>query len=211
MINTKDMIYVHRVMRNALLVAPNLIAAAQDTDQTSRLATFRYLDSVCQFIASHHHAEDVVLWDVLKQRAPAQAALIEQGQAQHHALDDELLKTFDLLKKFKDGEDVSDPLINSFDRIRGIVLPHLDFEEKEVLPIISAHIQIEEWAQMPGQTWRRLQGDAVLMIVGLVHEQFDDEFRALMQEHMPEELRHAWVTEGQALFDKTMRTVSELA
>lgn len=64
---------------------------------------------------------------------------------------------------------------------------------------------------MPGQTWRRLQGDAVLMIVGLVHEQFDDEFRALMQEHMPEELRQAWATEGQAMFDKTMYTVTELA
>ena len=211
MVNTKDMIYVHRVMRNALLVAPNLIAAAQNTDQASRLAVFRYLDSVCQFIHSHHHAEDVVLWDVLMQRAPTQATLIEHGQVQHQKLDDELPTTFDLLNKFKDGEDVTDPLINSFDRIRGIVLPHLDFEEKEVLPIISAHIQIEEWAQMPGQTWRRLQGDAVLMIVGLVHEQFDDEFRALMQEHMPEALRHAWVTEGQALFDKTMRTVTELA
>lgn len=51
----------------------------------------------------------------------------------------------------------------------------------------------------------------MLMIVGLVHEQFDDEFRALMQEHMPEELRQAWVTQGQAMFDKTMHTVSELS
>lgn len=205
------MIYVHRVMRNALLVAPNLIAATQNSDQETRLAVFRYLDSVCQFIHSHHHAEDVVLWDALRQRAPAQAALIEHGQAQHLALDDELPTTFDLLNQFKEGEDVTDPLIDSFDKVRGIVLPHLDFEEKEVLPIISAHIQIEEWAQMPGQTWRRLQGDAVLMIVGLVHEQFDDEFRALMQEHMPEELRQAWATEGQAMFDKTMHTITELA
>lgn len=205
------MIYVHRVMRNALLVAPNLIAATQNSDQETRLAVFRYLDSVCQFIHSHHHAEDVVLWDALRQRAPAQAALIEHGQAQHLALDDELPTTFDLLNQFKEGEDVTDPLIDSFDKVRGIVLPHLDFEEKEVLPIISAHIQIEEWAQMPGQTWRRLQGDAVLMIVGLVHEQFDDEFRALMQEHMPEELRQVWATEGQAMFDKTMHTVTELA
>lgn len=211
MINTKDMIYVHRVMRNALLVAPNLIAAAQNSDQETRLAVFRYLDSVCQFIHSHHHAEDVVLWDALRQRAPAQAALIEHGQAQHLALDDELPTTFDLLNQFKEGEDVTDPLIDSFDKVRGIVLPHLDFEEKEVLPIISAHIQIEEWAQMPGQTWRRLQGDAVLMIVGLVHEQFDDEFRALMQEHMPDELRQAWASEGQAMFDKTMHTITELA
>lgn len=198
-------------MRNALLVAPNLIAATQNSDQETRLAVFRYLDTVCQFIHSHHHAEDVVLWDALGQRAPAQAALIEHGQAQHLALDDELPTTFYLLNQFKEGEDVTDPLIDSFDKVRGIVLPHLDFEEKEVLPIISAHIQIEEWAQMPGQTWRRLQGDAVLMIVGLVHEQFDNEFRALMQEHMPEELRQAWATEGQAMFDKTMYTVTELA
>lgn len=151
-----------------------------------------------------------MLWDVLKQRAPAQAALIKQIQAQHHALDDELPRTFDLLKKFKEGEDITDQLIDSFDRVRSIVVPHLDFEEKEVLPIISAHIQIEEWAQMPGQTWRRLQGDAVLMIVGLVHEQFADEFRVLMQEHMPEELRQMWATEGKTMFDKTMLTVAEL-
>lgn len=124
------MIYVHRVMRNALLVAPNLIAATQNSDQETRLAVFRYLDSVCQFIHSHHHAEDVVLWDALRQRAPAQAALIEHGQAQHLALDDELPTTFDLLNQFKEGEDVTDPLIDSFDKVRGIVLPHLDFEEK---------------------------------------------------------------------------------
>ena len=49
------------------------------------------------------------------------------------------------------------------------------------------------------------------MIIGLVHEQFDDAFRALMQEHMPEALRHAWVTEGQALFDKTLLKIAELS
>ena len=67
---------------------------------------------------------------------------------------------------------------------------------------------MEEWRSLAPHTLSALEGPTLMMVLGLVNDAFDDDYKAAMAELMPDELKNAWVNEGQKLYQNTMKEMN---
>ena len=52
------------------------------------------------------------------------------------------------------------------------LIPHLDREEAEILPLAGEHLTVEEWGMLPGHSMGNFSGDKIWLIIGLIRENF---------------------------------------
>ena len=202
---TTDMNYVHNVFRDAFARARKLgTVNLEDANQVSNTAM--YFSSIFNFLHAHHHTEDEYLWPPLLERAPEKADIINHGIEQHEALSDALPNAMKAAADFGNGPSKAtlDNLAEAALGVAEVLEDHLIDEETNVLPICSEHITMEEWTQLAPHTLAALEGPTLMMTVGLVNDAFDDDYKAAMSQLMPEELKTAWVNEGQKLYQSTM-------
>ena len=84
---------------------------------------------------------------------------------------------------------------------------HLDQEEVEIVPLAAEYLTVEEWGSLPGHAMGKFQGDKVWLIMGLIRENFNQEQRDLMLEHLPPPARQMWETMGEASFNDVIAQV----
>src|SRR5690348_12627284 len=81
--DTRDMIGVHRVFRESLSIAPQLVGSVDETDRARVEAVGSYYANVLAFLHAHHEGEDELIWPKLLERAPEQADLVRHVAGQH--------------------------------------------------------------------------------------------------------------------------------
>ena len=81
--DTTDLAQVHRVFRDAVSAAPSLIgsATAHGTARVQLVAS--YYANVLALLHAHHDGEDELIWPLLVERAPDQAAEVLRIAGQH--------------------------------------------------------------------------------------------------------------------------------
>ncbi|HEY6747269.1 MAG TPA: hemerythrin domain-containing protein [Mycobacteriales bacterium] len=91
-------------------------------------------------LENHHSAEDDDLWPVLRQRLsdPADLALLDEMVAEHAQIPAALADVDSALRTGRD-------LAAATERLSGIVLTHLEHEERQVLPLVERHLTRAEW------------------------------------------------------------------
>src|SRR3954465_3538552 len=81
--DTSDMVAVHRVFRESLGVAPQLIGSVSEDDVARVAAVAGYYGDVLAFLHVHQEGEDALLWPKLIARCPEQAELVRHVAGQH--------------------------------------------------------------------------------------------------------------------------------
>jgi len=84
--DTRDMVLVHRVCRREFRLLPLMVRGVVDGDTTSASRVFRHATEMIDALQHHHQNEDELLWPRLEQRAPLDAVMAEQMQAQHNVI-----------------------------------------------------------------------------------------------------------------------------
>ena len=95
--------------------------------------------------------------------------------------------------------------------LEATLIPHLDEEEANVVPLAAAHMNAAEWGQLSGHAMGHFQGDKVWLIMGLVRENFTQEQRDMMLAHMPPPAREMWETAGERSFNELIVQVRQTA
>ena len=206
---TKDMNYVHNVFRDAFARAE--ILESIDIHNASQVKhTALYFSSIFTFLHAHHHTEDTYLWPPLLERAPEKADIINHGIEQHEALADALPNAQKATDNFAMNPSTESlkKLADAALGVASVLVDHLKDEENNVLPICSEHITMEEWQSLAPHTLSALEGPTLMMVLGLVYDAFDDDYKAAMAKLMPDELKNAWVNEGQKLYQNTMKEMN---
>jgi hypothetical protein len=208
-VDTSDMAAVHKVFRSSLASGPEFVSSAAG-DDTRRALIANYYDNIVAFLTAHHEGEDQLVYPLLIERAPEQRSVFELGTRQH----EDLLPLKDAVTASVDswrakGDSAASELVSSLRALDEVLTAHLDYEEAEVVPLAGEYLTIEEWGALPGHTLGAFKGDKVWLIMGLVRENFTQEQRDAMLEHLPPPARQMWETMGEASFNDVIAQVRQ--
>jgi hypothetical protein len=200
--DTTEMASVHRVFRNALQDAPQLVGPAAGDPERAELVG-SYYDNVLKLLHGHHDGEDLFLTPRLIDRGtPDECAEVSRIAAQHAAVLEDIVAAEERIGAFRAAPtaDTAAGLASSLAVLDASLVSHLDEEEAIAMPIAAKYINVAEWGELPEHGIRYFTGDKVWLILGLIREQMTDSQRANMDEHMPPPLAEFWAQSGEQLF-----------
>ena len=207
--DVSEMLAVHKIFRQALGDASQLVAsvAAGDTGRAGLVGD--YFREVFIILHLHHEGEDAVIWPRLYERAGAKAALVRNNEQQHQEILDPLAGAEQALAAWVASPDdaTSTAFLAATDNLSSTLFNHFRNEEEHILPIIAEHITIEEWGELPGHAMRSYPGDRVWIPLGLVRENMTQAQRDMMLAHMPPPAVEMWTTKGEAAFNEFIGAV----
>jgi hypothetical protein len=188
---------VHRVFRNAFAAAPRFIGSVADGDSERAQLVGGFFGDVIEFLRVHHESEDELLFPRLLQRAADPETVARIG-AQHHDIETALGAAAERVTAFRNSgsAQAGAELVTAIAALDAAATPHLDEEERTVLPAVEQVITAEEWGELPGHALGAFRGEDMFLIIGLVREQFSDAQNAAMLEAMPPPAAEAWRTVG---------------
>ena len=101
-----------------------------------------HLTWMMQFIRAHHYSEDHGLYPLVRDRDPASSELLDTMHADH----EEVASALSAVEQAADNTLVdAAPLAVAVDRLADVLLPHLQREEDEMMPVVSSVVTHAEW------------------------------------------------------------------
>jgi iron-sulfur cluster repair protein YtfE (RIC family) len=100
--------------------------------------------TLCQILDSHHQGEDAALFPAVRRAAPQLAATVDQLEEDHRRVAS-LIDDVETLAGDLDDPRSRSALVDALRALSTTLLDHLDFEEKELQPVL------ESWQTWPGR------------------------------------------------------------
>ncbi len=198
---TSDMLAVHQALIEALEAAPSLVGGAGDDAERVEVIG-SYYENVLEFLHVHHTGEDELIYPVLEERCADQKEVLERIDAQHSLLNEPMDEARQAIAAWRASPSVEggQEVISLIGTIDAVLRPHLGDEETTVLPIASAWISQDEWAQLPGHALQSFSADKPWLALGLVRERLTQEERDQMLSGMPPQLQIVWTEQWEPAF-----------
>jgi deazaflavin-dependent oxidoreductase (nitroreductase family) len=152
---------VHRAMTVDLRKLATAAAQLVDRPAPKRLAALRhYLNAVSHEIVSHHQVEDDHVWPFLEAIAGHRTALVPLTE-DHERLDPLLHRAGELAA----GERSSPELAAVLRELADLLARHVADEERDVFPIITDYVRVEDYQRMQQQFRRNLRPSLLPFVV----------------------------------------------
>jgi hypothetical protein len=164
---------------------------------------------VLRMLHAHHEGEDELLTPKLVERQPDSADLILRIASQHQGVLEALAAAETAVEMWRSEPSAvrRDDAVRALAALDVALVPHLDEEECEVLPIAARCINVAEWGELPAHGMRTFSGDKPWLVLGLIQEQMTLDEIADMEAHMPPPIAEFWASAGRSMF---VRYVDEL-
>jgi hemerythrin-like domain-containing protein len=143
--DTNTMRIVHTALRRDLERARSTLAASPPPADRQRVALARHLGWMMAFLEAHHRSEDEGLYPPVCERAPDAAALLHDMTADHAAIAEAVAVVENTAHRYEE-HDEREPLVAALDGLHELLLPHLQREEDELMPVVSRVITAGEWS-----------------------------------------------------------------
>jgi Hemerythrin HHE cation binding domain/Polyketide cyclase / dehydrase and lipid transport len=150
--DTRMMRIVHQALRRdlerarAALTSPGLSAAQQT-------AIARHLSWMMGFLRAHHYSEDDGLYPLVRQRDRGATAILDAMHTDHEAIAAQVADVEKVAASVVSGDTIGppEPLTRSLDLLADVLLPHLQREEDDMMPVVSAVVSKAEWTALEQQ------------------------------------------------------------
>ncbi len=198
---TSDMIAVHRALLGSLDAAPTLVAKAiEDPERTDAVGSF--FENVLEFLHVHHAGEDELIYPRLEERCAGNKAVLERIDEQHTLLYEPMEVAAAAIDAWRvdRSEERGRSVVDAIGTVDQTLRPHLSEEEVTVLPLASAWMSPEEWAELPVHAMRSFRGDKPWLSLGLIMENVGDDRWKDMLARMPPERQALWRQEWRSAF-----------
>lgn len=200
---------VHNVFRSSLVSAPSFVTGAHGDDERRTLIA-NYYANVMALLETPHESEEALLFPLLIERAGEHRAIIEATEIQHLDVVGLLHDANDKLSSWESaGDSQAEEVMSSLLALDAVLSPHLDQEEKEVVPLADEYMTVEEWGLLPGHSLGNFTGDKIWLILGLVRENFTQKQRDAMLAQMAPPARQMWDSTGEAAFNDFITQVRQ--
>jgi hemerythrin-like domain-containing protein len=148
--DTTMMRIVHDALRRDLHRAQVAFEASPPPPPEQQLAIARHLAWMMSFLRAHHHSEDVGLYPLVRERAPAAVELLDQMDADHRAVA-EAIADVEAATSSPVALGSETRVIAALASLSNVLLPHLEREESEMMPVVSTVVTDAEWRQLEEQ------------------------------------------------------------
>ncbi len=143
--DTNMMRIVHTALRRDLQRARVALTEVPPPDDRQRVAIVEHLEWLMAFLEAHHRSEDLGLYPVVRERAPGEAELLDAMARDHEAVAPAIVDVKRATATYGErGE--CESLIDALDGLSDLLLPHLQREEDDVMPVVSRVITNGEWS-----------------------------------------------------------------
>lgn len=179
--DTRMMGIVHSALKRDLTRARNVLAAEPPPRGRQRVALAEHVSWMLDFLHGHHSGEDMGLWPLVRQRNPGAAPLLESMEADHAriapAADTAAAAAAEYTATTTEAPRAA--LVQALDDLLEVLVPHLDREVAEAMPVVSASISDREWDDIEqryfvkGKSTRELAMEGHWMIEEIDTEGYD--------------------------------------
>lgn len=207
-IDTSDMLAVHGALRDTLALARARVTAVAPDDEARVELISNYYDNILHFLEDHHNGEEELVFPLLRERCAEAGPLIDSMVEQHHEVVHLMQDSAESLAAWSAGDsDAQFAAAERLDSLHIAMLPHLDQEEAEVLPLAERYMSPAEWGQLPGHAMAAFAGDKIWLVLGLIIERRTPEQVDVMLSHMPPPAVQMWTNMGEQAFKELSAAV----
>jgi hemerythrin-like domain-containing protein len=190
-IDVRDMAIVHRTFRNAYQESAQLVRA-NPTPSSARVTFLAdHIDFGIAMLHHHHESEDELLYPVLIARVPAQAARTEQVEHEHQLVAGGIDEASKACAEWRARPSVEtgEALAAALDDLNATLQPHLDDEERDVVPLAAITLTQEEWEAIGAHSRASIPRDRMPIAFGMLLEPLDESDRSYMKAQLPAPVR----------------------
>ncbi len=207
--DTHQMVVGHRVFRREFRLLTGLIGAVPPGDTARARVLAEHATDVTTALHLHHSSEDDVLWPRLLDRASLHVELVHRMARQHEQVGEHLKRIESLLESWAQTADPGqrDALASTFGAASLVLEEHLDEEEREVLPLVSAHLTAAEWGELGQHMHAAMPRRTMLKFLGMVLEDATPAERRLMLSVLPPPAQVMWRSIGHRRYQSVVRSV----
>jgi len=145
--DTRMMGIVHSALKRDLARARDVLAAEPAPRGRQRVALGKHVSWMLDFLHGHHSGEDAGLWPLVRGRNPDAADLLDSMEADHARIAPAAAAAATAAEQYTatttDAPRVT--LVEALDELLGVLVPHLDREVAEAMPVVAATISDREW------------------------------------------------------------------
>jgi hemerythrin-like domain-containing protein len=172
-----------------------------------------HADAVAEYVGfhldgleAHHSSEDELLWPALYERASMSGALIRRMEEQHAGLHDALDMTRRELAGWEaaPSAEKSGALAMALGTVAERLSEHLAEEEREVVPLIAAHITQAEWDHMGKVAFSKFKPKQRFIAMGEMLAAASPNEAARMLAGLPAPIKVIWRVFGRGRYQRFM-------
>ena len=204
--DTEEMVVIHRIFRHGFATLADLARGVPRGDTDRAAAVARHVEVLLNELHHHHSSEDEYLWPRLLDRAEPDAVLIGRMEEQHKLVAghiDHLRRMLSTWRTAPSGPELADTL----DELNLALTAHLDEEEKEILPLVRAHITSAEWRELGEASFGRFTNDEKLIALGQMLDVATPAEAAKLFGTLPLAVRLMWQIVGRRRYARYMSAV----
>jgi hemerythrin-like domain-containing protein len=145
--DTAMMGVMHDALRRDFTRARDVLATPSVLAGTQAQALAEHIRFMVAFLDAHHHTEDEKLWPLVRTHNPALGPLMEVMSQDHAAIAAQVDQLTGAAEQFGRAPDAGSraELVAAIDRLAAVLWPHLDREETELMPRVSASLSGAQW------------------------------------------------------------------
>jgi hemerythrin-like domain-containing protein len=192
--DTRIMGIVHEALKRDLRRVRAVVAASPEPGAAQREALGEHVVWMMRFLHAHHTSEDEGLWPLVRTRNPASAELLDGLEADHAVIAPAAgaVEACGAAYAGSDDETMRSDLVAALDRLVEVLVPHLDREVSDAMPVVSASITSREWDEVERRHTLRPKSVRVLAMQGhWLIEGIDQEGYEVVVQKVPRVVR--WV------------------
>ncbi len=143
--DTRLMGIVHSALRRDLSRTLTALTARPAPADEQRTAIAQHLAWMMGFLQRHHQGEDEGLYPLVRRRNPAAAALLASMDADHRRIIPAMEDVAAAARAYQHSASERLGLVEAIGALQDLLLPHLQREEQEMMPVVARSITAADW------------------------------------------------------------------
>ncbi|WP_020389369.1 nitroreductase/quinone reductase family protein [Kribbella catacumbae] len=189
---TEEMAVIHRIFRQGFPQIAGLVRRTPPAATARAEVIAAHLDFLLNGLHNHHTGEDENIWPRLLERAAPQAELIDRMEKQHEAVAERSSKVRTTLAAWRVAPVNGEELATALDEFTQALVEHLDDEEANVVPLLRAHIEVDEWRRFGEVTFEKFTDEEKLIATGSLEDVATPEEAAWFTGELPLPIKLMW-------------------
>lgn len=142
--DTRIMGVVHSALRRDLARARTVLAMDRLTD-ARRVALAAHLQWMMDFLHHHHSGEDDGLYPLLLAESPGTAGILQDMDREHAAVHPDMDRLRAAAERLAADPSAQSETLAAVVALEASLLPHLEREELELMPLVTAALTTRQW------------------------------------------------------------------